>query len=641
MSMPAISTARPDVTPGALGAVPRLGTAGAASRVHGEPVVVGQSGGVGDDLPRRLVGGTALALAVVLSTTVPALVSAGGPWLPFMLAALMVIWGAAPFHREFWAGLRDGSANLATLVSCGTVGALGWSLLMLVMAGGRGSPQAPGGVPQPSILSTLAAGGPATYLLIATGITWLAVAGRYAERRSVTAPPVPSGPVTEVRTSAGSGEVAYGLQERTITDWTSRAIALLAVVTAGGAVGFWLAASGNSPSAGAAAVAVLVVACSGGLLWATPLVTTLGARRGAQLGLRLADLRALAGAEGVDTVVISSAASLTTDDPRVVDVATVDGTSVLDVLEKVGTLGATSPQSAIRAIVATAHASQVRLGRAEVVAEGPGLGVQGVVDGRTVAVGGDSLLASSRAGDAPSGGLGPLPRHLARTKASAEAAGRTTLLAAWDGEVRGLIVLAEPVRSEACEAVAQMRASGLRPLLLTTGDEQDRAIAIARRVGIDDVVVAPSAEEAGAAQRRVGPGPTDQQAPRVLATIDGEAADLSAPQGAVIDIVSRPAAHRASGLARRAPGNAQQAFDLWSAVDALRYCQAMGRIVRQNRFLAFGLTVPAIGLAASGYVSPARAAVVIAGSVLPVALNSWRITRFRPLRPPAHRFTGQ
>jgi Cu+-exporting ATPase len=571
----------------------------------------GDGGSLG--LRSRLIVCSALGLVVVVSAAVPAVRFDGWQWWALGLTALMVAWGAKPFHQEAWVALREGTADVATLVSASTFAGVSWSLAVLLQGGATGP------VRHAGLFSGFTGSDVSLTLAAAAGITWLALAGRYGCLRSSDHGSRLRRHFTEVRTTPAGADRAAGRRAWATAAWVPATVALLAAVAAAAALGFWLAASDDVGRAAGIAVTVLLVASAGGLLWAEPLVAVLGSRRAAQLGCRVADRRTMAVAQRVDTVVLNTASSLTTDHPRLLDIATVEGTKVTEVLERVGTLGQKSDHPGIKAIVASAHSYQLGLGTVEVVADTPGHGVRGIVDGRPVAVGGQSFLGSWAAA---------LPGHLARTKAAAEAAGRTTMLAGWDGAVRALIVLAEPVRPEAQGAIAEMKACGLQPLLVTACDERDRAASLAGRVGIDDVVVVQTADEADSALRWLSRG-------RTVATLDGGGPGLPTQGGADIDIRCR-----ASAVASGETGHPDRSSDLWSAVDALRFSRVTGRILKQNRLLALLMALPALGLAATGNLSTLAAVAVIVGSVVPVALNSLRITRVQSARPPGHRLTA-
>jgi Cu+-exporting ATPase len=241
----------------------------------------------------------------------------------------------------------------------------------------------------------------------------------------------------------------------------------------------------------------------------------------------------------------------------------------------------------------------------------PGKGVSGVVEGHALLVGREALLADWAL---------TLPSPLADAKAHAEASGRTAVLVAWDGEVSGLLVVADQVKPTSREAVARLRALGLEPVLLT-GDNAAVARAIADEVGIervtaevlpqDKVAVITALQAEGRVVAMVGDGVNDAAA---LAQ-----ADLGLAMGTGTD-----AAIEASDITL-------VRGDLRSAADAIRLSRTTFRTIRVNLFWAFAYNVAAIPLAALGLLSPMIAGAAMALSSVFVVGNSLRLRRFRSL----------
>ena len=241
----------------------------------------------------------------------------------------------------------------------------------------------------------------------------------------------------------------------------------------------------------------------------------------------------------------------------------------------------------------------------------PGKGVSGVVDGHAVLVGREALLADWALS---------LPTDVGAAKAAAEALGRTAVLVAWDGAVRGMLVVADQVKPTSAEAVAQLRSLGLTPVLLT-GDNTAAARAIADEVGIerviaevlpqDKVAVVEGLQAEGRVVAMVGDGVNDAAA---LAR-----ADLGLAMGTGTD-----AAIEASDITL-------VRGDLRSAADAIRLSRATLRTIRVNLFWAFAYNVAAIPLAALGLLNPMIAGAAMAFSSVFVVGNSLRLRRFRSL----------
>ena len=200
---------------------------------------------------------------------------------------------------------------------------------------------------------------------------------------------------------------------------------------------------------------------------------------------------------------------------------------------------------------------------------------------------------------------------------AAEADGATAVMVAWDGSPRGVLVLRDPVKPTSAQAVAELRALGLRPVLLT-GDNEGAARAAAREVGITDVVaqvlpadkvaVVERLQREGARVAMVGDGVNDAAA---LAT-----ADLGLAMGTGTDV-----AIEASDITL-------VRGDLRSAGDAIRLSRRTLRVIKQNLFWAFAYNVAAIPLAALGLLNPMIAGAAMALSSVLVVGNSLRLRRF-------------
>jgi Cu+-exporting ATPase len=195
------------------------------------------------------------------------------------------------------------------------------------------------------------------------------------------------------------------------------------------------------------------------------------------------------------------------------------------------------------------------------------------------------------------------------------------IAAGWDGAVRGLIVVADAARPSSASAVAQLKALGLRPVLLT-GDNAATAAAIAAEVGIDEVIadVLPAGkadvirrlQDAGGVVAMAGDGVNDAPA---LAQ-----ADLGLAVGTGTDV-----AIEASDITL-------VSGDLLAGADAMRLSRRTLSTIKGNLFWAFGYNVAALPLAAAGYLNPLIAGAAMAGSSLLVVSNSLRLRRFQPFR---------
>ncbi len=211
-----------------------------------------------------------------------------------------------------------------------------------------------------------------------------------------------------------------------------------------------------------------------------------------------------------------------------------------------------------------------------------------------------------------------LPVELERAKAAAEAAGRTAIAVAWDGEARAVLEVADAVKDTSAEAIRRLRALGLTPILLT-GDNQAVAQSVAREVGIDEVIaevmpedkvdVVKKLQDQGRSVAMVGDGVNDAAA---LAR-----ADLGLAMGTGTD-----AAIEAGDLTL-------VRGDLLAAADAIRLSRKTLSTIKSNLFWAFAYNVAALPLAASGLLNPMIAGAAMAFSSVFVVGNSLRLRGFK------------
>jgi P-type Cu+ transporter len=347
-----------------------------------------------------------------------------------------------------------------------------------------------------------------------------------------------------------------------------------------------------------AAVAVLVIACPCALGLATPTALMVGTGRGAQLGIVIRGPEMLEQTRRADTVVLDKTGTVTTGRMTLVGVVPAGEASADDVLRRAAAVEAASEHPVARAIVAAAP----EIPPVSEFGNDAGLGVHGVVEGHAVVVGRQDEV----------------PVELAEAKAAAERDGRTAVLVSWDGEVRGLLLVADTLKPTSARAVAELRALGLHPVLLT-GDNSAAARAVGREVGIDDVIAEVLPEGKVGAVRRL------QDDGRVVAMVGDGVNDAAALVQADLGL----AIGTGADVAIEASDLTLVRGDLRAAGDAIRLSRRTLAVIKGNVFWAFAYNVAGIPLAAAGLLNPMIAGAAMAFSSVFVVTNSLRLRRFR------------
>ena len=397
-----------------------------------------------------------------------------------------------------------------------------------------------------------------------------------------------------------------------LADRVSAVFVPAVIALAAATLGVWLAVGGGAAAAFTAAVAVLIVACPCALGLATPVALMVGTGRGAQLGILIRGPEVLESTRRVNTVVLDKTGTVTTGAMGVVDVVPAAGADRGEVLRLAGALEDASEHPIGRAIAEAARADAGALPPPEGFASREGLGVEGVVDGHAVVVGRPALLADW--------GL-TLDDRLRVALERSQDGGGTAVAVAWDGAVRGLVVVADTVRPTSAEAVRLLRGQGLRPVLLT-GDNAAAARAVAAEVGVDEVVADVLPSEKAAVVRRL------QREGRVVAVVGDGVNDAPALAHADLGI----AVGTGTDVAIEASDLTLVSGDLRGAADAIALSRRTLRTIKGNLFWAFAYNVAALPLAAAGYLDPLIAGAAMALSSLFVIGNSLRLRRFPSLR---------
>src|SRR5690348_14895340 len=635
-------------------------------------------------LPWRMPVALALAVPVVVLGMVPAWQFPGWAWVSLALASPVAVWGAWPFHRAALAGARHGAATMDTLISTGVTAAYLWSLYALVSGGdsetylevaagvtalvllGRrleARARRRSGAALRALLSlgakdvAVRRGGaevriPAAELAVgeefavrpgetiaADGVV---IAGRSAVDTSMlTGEPAPAevgpgDPVTGgcvnagghlvVRASRVGADTQLAQLARLVAQaqagkapvqrLADRISAVFVPVVIGVAVATltgWLAAGAGAGAAFTAAVAVLIIACPCAMGLATPTAMLTGTGRAAQLGIVIKGPEVLESTRAVDTVVLDKTGTVTTGRMSLAGVIPAPGQDADELLRLAGAVEDASEHPIGAAVAAAAREKFGGLPGVEGFGNAQGLGVWGVVAGRVVAAGRASWLSSAWGW--------PVPAGLAEGVAEAEAAGRTVVLAGWDGAVRGAPVVADAVKPTSAEAIRRLRAMGLRPVLLT-GDNEAAARSVADAVGIGEVIAGVLPAGKVDAIRRL------QQAGRVVAMAGDGVNDAAALAQADLGLAmgtGTDAAIEASDLTL-------VRGDLLAVPDAILLARRTLATIKGSLFWAFGYNAAAIPLAALGFLNPLIAAAAMAFSSVFVVGNSLRLRRWRPRR---------
>jgi Cu+-exporting ATPase len=364
-----------------------------------------------------------------------------------------------------------------------------------------------------------------------------------------------------------------------------------------------------------AAVSVLIIACPCALGLATPMSIMVGVGRGAQAGVLIKNAEALERFEKIDTLVVDKTGTLTEGRPAVTAVTALAGIDEPELLRLAASLERGSEHPLADAILRAARDRNLLLSEASAFDSPVGKGVLGVVDGRRIALGGARLMAEQ--------GI-----DLAPLKDQAERLGQegvTALFVALDGNLAGLLGVADPIKATTPEAIKALQAEGIR-LVMMTGDNRATALAVARRLGIDDVEAEVLPEDkAKVVQRLRAEG-------RSVAMAGDGVNDAPALAAAEVGIAMGAGAD----VAIESAGVTLLKGDLMGLVRARRLSRAVMRNIRQNLVFAFIYNVAGVPVAAGALypmfgwlLSPQIAAAAMALSSVSVITNSLRLRAMR------------
>ncbi|HEY0387659.1 MAG TPA: heavy metal translocating P-type ATPase [Gaiellales bacterium] len=371
------------------------------------------------------------------------------------------------------------------------------------------------------------------------------------------------------------------------------------------------------------ALAVLVVATPCPLILAAPIAFIAGMSRAATEGVIVKGGQALEALAAARTVLLDKTGTLTLGHPEVLSVEPAAGISADQLVRLAASLDQLSAHPLADAIVAEAHRRGLQLETPVDVVETAGGGIEGRIDGREVSVGSGTWVAA-RSGAAA---------------ADAQGAGsETTVAVASAGAFAGRIRVADPVRPDAAEAVADLRREGVRWIVLATGDREEAARAVGALVGVDEVYAGQSPRDkaalvqALAAQPALGP---------VAMVGDGV---NDAPALAVADVGIAVAGGRSS-VSSETADMVIVTPRIERIVTARRVAGRARGIAKQSVLIGMGLSVAAMGFAAFGLLPPVAGALLQEGIDVAVILNALRALhlpaeRLGDSRTPSRRLLG-
>ena len=624
-------------------------------------------------LTRRLVTSVVLTVPIVAISMVPALGFSGWEWVAGILATPVVWWIGWPFHQMAGRNLAHGSTTMDTLVSMGTGAAWAWSavalfvdvdhvyfetaavIVTLILLGrwfeARAKRRSGEAIRSLAGLAARMArlenGTEVPVDDLQVGMRFVVRPGEKVpvdglvvdgtstvDASMITGEPVPvpvgigdevvgatingNGSLTVEATRVGGDtmlaqimRLVHEAQSSTapvqrLADRVSAVFVPTALAVAGATLAAWLLTGQPAGEAFTAAVAVLIIACPCALGLATPTAIMVGTGRGASLGVIIKGGEVLEATRQVDHVVLDKTGTVTEGRMELVSVTPAPGADGQVVLCRAASVEALSEHPLAEAIVAAATDLEPATGFENL----PGLGVRATVDGAEVLVGRRRLFDE-------------VPDDLLAAVAKAEDAGRTAVVVGWDGTARGVLVIADRVRSTSAAAVTALRDLGLEVTLLT-GDNERTARAVGSAVGIDRVLAEVMPDDKDAEVQRL------QAQGHVVAMVGDGINDAPALARADLGI----AVGTGTDVAIETSDLTIVSGDLRAVADAIVLSRRTLTVIKGNLFWAFAYNTAAIPLAAFGVLNPMIAAGAMGFSSVFVVTNSLRLRRFTGYRRP-------
>jgi P-type Cu+ transporter len=391
--------------------------------------------------------------------------------------------------------------------------------------------------------------------------------------------------------------------------------AVMVVAVAAFLVWSFAAPAPSIPFALVAAVSVLIIACPCALGLATPMSIMVGVGKGAQAGILIKNAEALERFAAVDTLVVDKTGTLTEGKPVLVAIEPAAGTSKDDLLTAVASLEQSSAHPLAHAILDGAAERGLVLRAVSDFGSVSGKGVAGSISGRRVAIGNAGMMAAE----------GASGQGLAEAADRYRDQGATVMFAAIDGGFAGLVAVADPIKATTAEAIEQLHNEGLR-LIMLTGDNRRTAEAVARRLGIDEVVADVLPQDKDAVIDRL------KKEGRVVAMAGDGVNDAPALARADIGIAMGTGAD----VAVESAGVTLVKGDLLGLVRARRLSNAVTSNIRQNLWFAFGYNALGVPVAAGVLypvtgllLSPMLAALAMSLSSVSVIANALRLRSLR------------